>query len=458
MPAPNMQTESKLAGSRTIAALVVQKLNLAEGSDALLENLTVRVPTESEIIELEYSHSDPAEAQRRAQAFAETYLEYRRDQALTDLRASAQEAQERLDRLNERTERLQRQLARATNPADQAAVQSNIDALGGEISLLQQRVADLSTRGNIRIGAVAEPASIPTSPASPNHLLNAALGGLAGLVLGVGVAFLREYLDDHIRGRSDVELYSGAPVLAMVPRVSSWQKSKEPLLVALKEPDSPAAEAYRQLRTNVLFAASQRGTKTVLVTSCQAEEGKTSTTANLGVTLAGAGKRTILVSADLRKPRLHRFFGVQNGKGLTNVLLADSRPVEALQQVGVDGLRVLSSGPVPGNPGELLGSGGLRKVLAELQQAADLVLIDAAPILPVADASALIPIVDAVILVVDASRVTRSDLAQARQQLERVNAHLLGAVLNNVEGSRMQSYASYSAERDLYQESTRGTA
>jgi capsular exopolysaccharide synthesis family protein len=173
-----------------------------------------------------------------------------------------------------------------------------------------------------------------------------------------------------------------------------------------------------------------------MVTSANAQEGKTATTANLGVALAQSGKRVILVSADLRKPRLHRFFRSQNGMGLTNVLAGEKNALEVLNWVGVENLRLLPSGPVPGNPAELLGSEAMESLLRELQEASDFVLIDAAPVLPVADAMTLTPLVDAVLLVADARSTTRGAIEQARQQLDQVNARVIGTVLNNFDPSK----------------------
>ncbi|MGH2657975.1 MAG: CpsD/CapB family tyrosine-protein kinase [Actinomycetota bacterium] len=264
-----------------------------------------------------------------------------------------------------------------------------------------------------------------------------------GLALGVGLAFLRERLDDRLRGRGDLEARAGAPVLAVVPHASSWKKRKEARLVTVTEPRSAPSEAYRTLRTSLLFTASQKGVRKVVITSSQDEEGKTTTVANLGMVLAQAGKRVVLVDADLRKPRLHRFFGVENRVGLTNVLAEEVQPPEAVVQSGVPNLVLLPCGPVPGNPAELLSSDAMGAMLQHLGKIADFVVVDSAPVLAAADASILATYADAVLMVADADRATRGSVAHARVQLDQVNANVVGAVLNNFDLSKARAYPYY---------------
>jgi capsular exopolysaccharide synthesis family protein len=296
---------------------------------------------------------------------------------------------------------------------------------------------------SLRVGQVVEPATLPTTPATPNYLVNIPLAVFVGLALGVGLAFVRERLDDRLRGREDFEHRVGAPVLAVVPHASAWKKRKEARLVTSTEPRSAPSEAYRTLRTSLLFNASQNGVRRVLITSSQDEEGKTTTVANLGMVLAQAGKRVVLVDADLRKPRLHRFFGVENRVGLTNVLAQEVEPPEAVVQSGVANLLLLPCGPIPGNPAELLSSDAMGAILQHLGKLADFVIVDSAPVLAAADASILATYADAVLLVADADRATRASVAQARVQLDQVNAKVVGAVLNNFDLSKARAYPYY---------------
>ncbi|HUE75258.1 MAG TPA: CpsD/CapB family tyrosine-protein kinase [Chloroflexota bacterium] len=204
-------------------------------------------------------------------------------------------------------------------------------------------------------------------------------------------------------------------------------------LVTIADPRSPVSEAYRTLRTNIQFSSLDRPVRTLLVTSTSAAEGKSTTIANLAVTFASAGNQVVLVDSDLRRPSLDGLFGLNNAKGLTSIMLDDSDPTLVLQPTQVDRLRVLTSGPLPPNPSELLGSQRLDRILKTLSESVDLVLLDCPPIIAVTDAAVLARKVDAVLLVVNAGKTRREHAARARQLLDKVNANVLGVVLNNAQ-------------------------
>jgi non-specific protein-tyrosine kinase len=210
-------------------------------------------------------------------------------------------------------------------------------------------------------------------------------------------------------------------------------------LIAVADPRSPVSEAYRTLRTNIQFSSLDRPLRTILVTSTTAEEGKSTTLANLAVTFAQGGHPTIAVDSDLRRPALHKLFGVPNEKGLTTLVLDESSEL-ALQPTSVPNLQVLPSGPLPPNPAELLGSHRMERLLEMLKAEAEFVLFDCPPIIAVTDAAVLARRVDGVLLVVSAGKTRREHAARAKSQLEKVNANIIGVVLNNVK-----------ADRNLYQ-------
>jgi non-specific protein-tyrosine kinase len=219
-------------------------------------------------------------------------------------------------------------------------------------------------------------------------------------------------------------------------------------LVAFAEPKSAAAEAYKTLRTNIQFASPDKPVHTILATSTSPDDGKSTTIANLAITFAAAGSPTVLVDADLRRPHLHQIFGLQNDTGLTTWVAeaartgGDSAAVAPLKDTQVANLKVLTSGPVPPNPAEILGSQRMQELLASLRGSAEYVLIDTPPIIAVTDAAVLAPRVDGVLLVVNAGK-TRRDLAvKARDMLKQVNAPILGVVLNNatIDKSAYQYY------------------
>jgi non-specific protein-tyrosine kinase len=218
-------------------------------------------------------------------------------------------------------------------------------------------------------------------------------------------------------------------------------------LVTLSDPRSPAAEAYRNLRTNIQFSSLDRELRAILLTSARPDEGKSETIANLAVTFAQAGNSVLLVDCDLRRPQLHNIFGVRQEPGLTNVVLEAgglSSPKSGTArsgafrfpfvETGVANLRLLPAGQQPPNPAEILGSNLMRELVEKLKEEADYVFFDAPPLLAVTDAAVLATKLDAVLLVLKAGKTRRDDAKEAKEQLEKVRANILGVVLNNVKG------------------------
>ncbi|MBI3978842.1 MAG: CpsD/CapB family tyrosine-protein kinase [Chloroflexi bacterium] len=203
-------------------------------------------------------------------------------------------------------------------------------------------------------------------------------------------------------------------------------------LVTYSQPRSAVAEAYRQLRTNIQFSSLDRPIRTLLVTSTSPDEGKSTTLANLAITIAQTGNRVVLVDCDLRRPTMHTVFGVKNGTGVTGLMLSDGGEEAALQESGIPNLLLLPSGPLPPNPSELLSSRRLSQILDRLSAVADYVLLDSPPVIAVTDAAVLASKVDGVLLVVRAGKTKREMARKAKQLLEKVNARLVGVVLNDV--------------------------
>jgi non-specific protein-tyrosine kinase len=211
-------------------------------------------------------------------------------------------------------------------------------------------------------------------------------------------------------------------------------------LITLSDPRSPAAEAYRTLRTNIYFSSVEHSLHTLLVTSVTPVENKSITPANLAVSMAQGDKKTILVDADLRRPALHVLFGLKNDKGLTSLFMDAKGPIEpALQNTSVPNLQVLTSGPLPPNPAELIGTQRMLDVIILLKTRADIVLFDAPPVIAVADASVLGTRVDGVLLVVDSGHTRREHARRAKQQLEKLNIRVIGAVLSGASSDSVMS-------------------
>jgi len=211
-------------------------------------------------------------------------------------------------------------------------------------------------------------------------------------------------------------------------------------LIALRDPRSQAAEAYRTLRTNIQFSSLDKPLRTLLATSTAPDEGKSTTLANLAVTMAQSEQRVILVDCDLRRPTLHTLFGLPNENGLTSLILAAEDAPIPLQDTGVPGLSLLTSGPLPPRPADILGSRRMEAVIARLRAEADIVLFDTPPVVAVTDAAVLATRMDGVLLVFQAGKTSRERARQARQILEKVKANIIGVVLNNAQVEQGYGY------------------
>lgn len=268
----------------------------------------------------------------------------------------------------------------------------------------------------------------PASPSSPNIPLNLALGTLMGLALGVGVAVLRTVLDTRIRSLRDLEQVTDQPVIGSIP--SDRQAESRPIIMK-EDPLDPRSEAFRSLRTNLQFIELDGG-KIFTITSSIPREGKSTTAVNLAIALADAGKNTVLIDGDLRKPKVAEYLGIEGGVGLTDVLIGRAEVEDVAQQWGARPLLVLPAGKIPPNPSELLGSQQMRDLLAKIEEVADVIIIDAPPLLPVTDAAILARQTSGAIVAVSASRTSRGQLGQAFENLHNVGAKVAGVVLTMV--------------------------
>jgi capsular exopolysaccharide synthesis family protein len=451
LPEPNLATESEVLNSEAVAKTAAENLAFHGRPSELLPNLSVVQPTDTEILEVAYRSPDPREAQRRAAAFASAYLEYRTGTVTEMIRESETSGQQQINLLTEESDQINRRLRElSADDPNRTLLEARANLLSTQIVQIQIKLISLPT--DVTVGRIIEPAAVPSSPVSPNHVVNATFGLMAGLAVGVGLAFLRDRLAERLRSSEEAEAYLEGPVLGVIPRVPAWRPRKQAFLVTAVQWRSPAAEAYRVLRTNVLSAASELGVKSIAVTSAYAGEGKSATVANLGVVLARAGKTVSLLSADLRRPRLHEYFEREGQPGLIEVLSGRAKLAEALQEItlptrGYDTpsavLRFLPSGRVPEDPTELITSETVGRVISALEETSDIVLIDLPPVLPVTDALVVAAVTGNVLLVIGPKANTRPAITSARQQIDRVGARIIGGVLNGPDPSLTQAYYSY---------------
>jgi succinoglycan biosynthesis transport protein ExoP len=410
---------------------------------------------QTNVVNISSESSDPQEAAHVAEVYAETYVKVRRDGTIRDLLDAATEVQSQMQTIDSQIADLDRavtdltnQIVAANSPADRQTLTAQRDALVATNA--QQRIAlearktsygdqlgnlqlasNLTQTGGAQIVGQAEPSAVPVRP-TPRR--DAVVALFVGLLLGIGFAFLREYLDDTIKSKDELDAASGGmTLLSTVPRVDGWKDRNRPELVSIEAPKSPAAEAYRTLRTSVQFVGLERPMTLIQITSPAAAEGKTTTLANLGVALARAGKRVVMVDCDLRRPRIESFFGMPNEVGFTNVLGGDTSLADAVVRVPDEArLAILPAGPPPPNPSELLGTKRTTDVLRALCEEADYVLVDSPPVLPVSDSIILAGIVDATIVVVTADGTTKRQAQRALEQLQQIEAPVVGLVLNGV--------------------------
>lgn len=328
-----------------------------------------------------------------------------------------------------------------TSPVQAAATAR---AVGDSLIKVVDSLEKPKTGGTSPVGlSVITPAVAPTIPSAPNTRTNLMFGGIIGLALGAGCAVLRSVLDNRVRGESDLRRVTDAPILGGI--AFDQDAIKKPLLTQAA-PQSPRAESFRQLRTNLQFANVSGHAKSVLLTSSLPGEGKSTTAANLAIALAQAGQTVCLVDADLRRPMVNDYLGLDRNAGLTSALVGSADVNDLLQPWGEDNLFVLTSGQIPPNPSELLGSDEMRHLILRLEEAFDSVIVDAPPLLPVTDAAVLSQHVGGVVVVVGSQKSKQQDLQKAFGALEMVNANVLGVVLNRlpVKGPDSYSYSYYS--------------
>jgi capsular exopolysaccharide synthesis family protein len=326
---------------------------------------------------------------------------------------------------------------------------NEITTLESNLDLYQQiYLGLLNNRETIRLQRVqnmpnvvqANTAIATESPIRPRKTLNTLLGGIAGFILVLAFVLIRDFLDTTIKSREDVERAIGLPVLGYVLSLPMDAERDGPFV--MHSPRAPAAEAFRSLRTNLEFIGVDKPIKSLLISSSEASEGKTVTAANLGVIMAQGGKNVLLVDADLRKPRLHQELGVPNRVGLSDLFRNRITIDEAIQSLNGLSLSVITSGGIPPNPAELLGSEKMAHILKELTMRFDIVIIDSSPTL-VTDSQLISARVDGVLIVMRAGETQAETAKMTFEQYKRVNARMLGVVLNNLSTGSHYGYAPY---------------
>jgi non-specific protein-tyrosine kinase len=436
-------TYSQLLAARPMLETVIARLELAETPNSLAQRVNVVAVPGTQLMQLSVKDAEPARAALVANTIAEVFVEQVQSMQQEPYAGLLADMQEHLGALEALMEKTQKEIDTLTGSKIEAetelAYQEDLLAeYRSDYRAIQQEYADLQlvAAQSAHEVSVSEGATVPTSPIQPRPLLNTALAAAVGLMVGVGAAFLLEYVDDTIRTPEEVSHELGLSTLGAIGRLANG----DPPLVVTAQPRSPIAESFRVLVTNIRYSSLDKPIRTLLVTSPEALSGKSFVVSNLAAAAAQSGLRVVAVDADLRKPWLHRLFDLEVQGGLVDSLL-EGKVNGRLQPTQEERLQVLCSGDVlPINPGEMVSSDRMQALVGELAEGADLVVIDSPPVLPVADAVALAPMTDGVLLVLEAGHTRRQATARAATSLRQVGARMVGVVLNRAPSDGAESY------------------
>jgi len=435
-----LQTQAKLARVSTVVRRTLIAAGLgSEGVESFLSRSTVTPASNADTMGMAVRDHNPTLAVKLATEYAHQFVAYRHELDTTALVSARRHVESQMAKL------------RASGGASSALYASYAQS--------DERLREMETlqTSNVSVVQSAQKAVL----VQPRTRRNGILGLMLGLMLGIGLAFLYEALDTRVRTAEEVgHALGGLPLLARLPEPSKRLRKRNEL-VMLARPGGSQGEAYRMLRANLDFVTLEREARTIMVTSALVGEGKTTTAANLALTLARAGRQVMLVELDLRRPRLDGLFGLAGTPGLTDVVLGKAPLEEAITLVSVSDLSnrsnyanrplvigsaeegamgILHSGPLPPSPGEFVGTQALANVLAELGELADTVLLDAPPLLEVGDAMTLSSRVDAMLIVTRLEHLHRNTLRELARTLEQCPAEKLGFVLTGVEESKGYGY------------------
>jgi polysaccharide biosynthesis transport protein len=427
-------TYSQMLMDRPVLEGVIDQLKLQTTPEELKKVVSVSVVTNTQLMTVTVRDMHPTQAANIANAMASVFADRIRE--LQSQRYAASR-----DGLAKQVSDMESQIAATNNLISMTSDPGTLEQLQARLtqyrtiysnlvtSYEQVRLAEEQTSTNV---VVSEPAAVPLEPVSPKIPMNTLLGVMAGMLLAGAAVFVIDALDDTIKNPDEIRRRFNLPILAMI----AWHESGDNRPVALVEPRSPTAESFRSLRTNLTYAALDKPLRRILITSPMPQDGKTTVASSLAVVFSQNDKNVVLVDADLRRPQVHRRFGLHNRLGLSDMFI---RPPEMLSSMvhesSTPKLAVITSGGLPPNPSELLTSKMMGQILDRLNAAFDLIVIDTPPLLTVTDAAALAPAMDGVILVAKPGSTKLGAFRQSLDQLRAVGARVLGVVLNDVKPS-----------------------
>ncbi len=409
----------------------------------LISMVSVKQNEKTNTFEIIVTYSNRYMARDIAQAYAEEYINNRQMAAIKQISEARKEVWNRIQELEDQIDRVAQSINQYAGGRVPAELQAEGErAINLWVSFYEKymtlRISEALEQRGLEI---IENAQAGTR-VGPRPVRNAALAFMVGLLVGIALAFLWEYLDDTLKTQEDFEKYYGATILGEIPYIFT-EDAVEYEILYLSRPNLPAAEGYRSLRTNIQFVNIERKIKSILVTSASPGEGKTTVLLNLAASLSEMGKKVIVMEADLRRPVMEKFFKTEGRKGLTSVLMETCSLEEALYQTDYPRLQVLFSGPKPPNPAELISSQRMEDLIEQLTEMADYLLIDSPPILATSDALAISNKVDGILLVAYYGTASRDTAKRAADQLNRLKANVIGVVINNVQAAERYGYYHY---------------
>lgn len=430
----SVDTEAQVVKSAAIATTAAATLR-APIATQLLKHVSVKTTTGTFVLGISYWDPSPTQAARGANAFARAYLDYKRQQG----QAQIDQLQSSLESQVAELQREQRQQNRNLQTSTPGTVeyrnaQDALNQLSVRLAVLASSLAQIPQV--VSPGQVILPAVPPRAPSSPNVPLNVAIGLVLGAFSAVVIAFVLERMDDRVHSVGDVQYYLDAPLLASVPRVKGRNRHRAAQLIVHLEPRTPVAEAYRTIRTSMLSWAQKRRLQVFAFVSPVQGEGKSMTCANVAAALGQTDKRVLVLSADIRRPKVHEFFSAPNEPGLSDVLEGEFSVGDAVARTEVGNVWVLAGGHFPARPAELLQSPAMMDLIAEVRHQFDFIIVDCPPVLGLADCLAVLPLTDAVLLVVQADKTSGGAIGEVSDRLERVGVSIDAVIMNDVKVRR----------------------
>jgi polysaccharide biosynthesis transport protein len=431
----NFQTQMEIISSRQFREEVIKRLSLDMKPGQLEDKINISRVTGANVVDISVQDSDPQLAADISNMLSAIYIEwvsenYQQDirELLEEIDSKAADAKQELDKVSAQISGLE-----GSGKDIPESLRKELEMNSSMYVMLSEKYENL--RINEAVGdsfaRVIESAVVPQDPVKPNKKLYLAASLLIGLLLGSGIILLREFMDNTIKTSSDAKRYYGLSVVSQIAYEKSYDTRKRELII-LKDPASQTSESIRELRTNLKYFDIEGNKKIIGVSSAQLEEGKSFISANLAVTLAHSGIKTILVNADLRKPMIHKYFNISNTSGITSILTGYSKLADEIKSTEVKNLHFLASGPIPPNPAELLETDLLGKILESLAEKYEYVIVDTPPIVPVTDLIVLAGKIDSIMIVARVGKVTKATAVQAMEKTRVIKDKLMGIVLNGV--------------------------